>query len=108
MRFASLLSAALCVFLVTTARADDADQGQISFSKQIAPLLVKSCQACHGQKEPKGSYQLYTYELMLKSGDTGSDPITPGKPDDSELYRLIAHEDPDQRMPKEADPLKAT
>jgi WD40 repeat protein len=107
MRFASLVAATVCASLALTARADEPAKGEVSFSKQIAPLLVKSCQACHGQKEPKGSYQLYTYELMLKSGDTGSDPVTAGKPDDSELYRLISHEDPDQRMPKDSDPLPA-
>jgi WD40 repeat protein/mono/diheme cytochrome c family protein len=107
MRYAVPLVAAWCAFSLAAIRADEANKDSVSFSKQIAPLLVKSCQACHGPQDPMGSYQLYTYELMRKAGDTGSAPVTPGKPEDSELYRLITHEDPDQRMPKEADALPA-
>ena len=113
MRFLQLpaLVAASLLLIACSASAQEEKKPEaasgISFSKQVAPILVKSCQGCHGQSEPKGSYQLYTYELMLKSGDTGSDPIKPGKPDDSELFRLIAHDDKEQRMPKEAEPLPA-
>ena len=30
----------------------------VSFAKDVAPILVKHCQACHGAEEPKGGYQI--------------------------------------------------
>jgi len=85
-----------------TAIADDAP---ISFKNQIAPILVEKCQACHGASEPKGGFQIGTFALLQKAGDSESPPIVIGKPDESEIYSLISTDDADSRMPKEADPL---
>jgi Planctomycete cytochrome C/WD domain, G-beta repeat len=79
----------------------------VSFIKEVAPIFVRKCQACHGPSEPKGEYQLVTFESVLKAGATGEASITPGKPDESELLRLISSTDKDERMPKEGDPLPA-
>lgn len=79
----------------------------VSFSKQIAPILLKNCAGCHGTTEPKGEYQLHTFALATKPGESGDAPITPGKLDASYLYQLISSTDADQRMPKDADPLPA-
>ncbi len=77
----------------------------VSFIKDIAPLLVTKCQACHGPSDPKGDYQLATFELLVKPGASSTDAIAPGKPDESELLRLISSSDKDERMPKDGDPL---
>ncbi|MBX7071937.1 MAG: hypothetical protein K1X71_02210 [Pirellulales bacterium] len=77
----------------------------VSFKNQIAPLLINKCLACHGEQDPKGEYQIHTFERVLKDGYSGSPVISAGKPDESELLRLIASEEPEERMPKEADPL---
>lgn len=91
-----------------TARAEEEKKAEgVSFSRDVAPILVKHCQACHGDKEPKGGYQLYTFELLSKPGDSDAAPVTAQKLDASEIYRLITIDDKDQRMPKEADPLPA-
>ena len=37
----------------------------VSFQKEIAPFLVQNCLACHGDKDPKGEYQLNTFESLL-------------------------------------------
>jgi WD40 repeat protein len=78
---------------------------QVSFSKEIAPILLKRCVGCHGPSEPKGEYRLHSYEALLKPGASGEPSITAGKPDQSELYRLISSSDADERMPREGDPL---
>jgi len=90
------------LFLSLTALAAAAE---ISFSKQIAPVLIDQCVECHRSGKAKGGYRLDTVELMLKAGDSKSPPLLAGKPDDSELYRLIATHDEDDRMPKKADAL---
>jgi WD40 repeat protein len=43
----------------------------------------------------------------MKPGDGGSSAITPGKPADSLLLKLITSPDPDQRMPRDDQPLVA-
>ncbi len=79
----------------------------VSFSKEIAPILLKRCVGCHGANEPKGEYRLHNYEVLLKAGESGDPPIAPGNPDQSELYRLISSSDADEQMPREGDPLSA-
>lgn len=79
--------------------------GEVSFSQQIAPILIDQCVECHRAGKAKGSYRLDTVELMLKAGDSESAPVLSGKPDASELFRLIATHDEDDRMPKKADAL---
>lgn len=78
----------------------------VSFTKQIAPIFVKHCVACHGQSDPKGGYQLHTFEALMKPGESGDAAVTAGKIDKSYLYGLLNEGDKDAWMPKEADKLK--
>jgi hypothetical protein len=87
-------------------RAADEPAG-VSFTKDVAPILLKHCQACHGMPEPKGGFQVSNYNLLVKPGESESPSITPGKPEESEIFKLITLDDADLRMPKEADPLSA-
>lgn len=97
---AALLVAALgCLAAGTDLWAQDA-KPPVSFTKDIAPILVKYCQACHGKTEPMGEYQVNTYELAMKEGI-----VTPGKPDESDLLYRLTEADPEVRMPQDADPL---
>jgi WD40 repeat protein len=73
----------------------------------VAPILVKNCQACHGPRDPKGNYQVTSFQLLAKPGESESAPIVAGKPDESEIWSLASSDDPDARMPKDADPLPA-
>ena len=90
------------LFLSLTAIASAAE---ISFSRQIAPILIDQCVECHRSGKAKGGYRLDTVELMLKPGDSETPPVVSGKPDESDLYRLIATHEEDDRMPKKADAL---
>ncbi|HEY4313494.1 MAG TPA: c-type cytochrome domain-containing protein [Pirellulales bacterium] len=100
----------LLVAAVSSVRADEPaaqTATPVSFTKDVAPILVQKCQACHGPADPKGDFQTTTFELLGKAGASASAPITAGKPDESELLRLIASEDTGERMPKDGDPLSA-
>ncbi len=79
----------------------------VSFSRDIAPVLAKKCVVCHGPDKSKGGYHLHTYGQLLRPGSSKSPSITPGRPDESELFRLITVTDPDDRMPQKDDPLSA-
>ncbi|MDX1965321.1 MAG: c-type cytochrome domain-containing protein [Pirellulales bacterium] len=78
-----------------------------SFVRDIAPILLKHCVACHGLKNPAGDYQLHTWEKLTTPGASTAAPFTPGKLSDSEWLRLITHADPAQRMPLERPALSA-
>ena len=78
----------------------------ISFSKDIAPVLASTCVNCHGIRQPRGNFTLFTFEGLLRGGDSGS-PIQPGKGADSFLIKkLRGTASQGQRMPLNLDPLK--
>jgi hypothetical protein len=79
----------------------------VSFTKQIAPIFLKKCVACHGERQPKSGYQLHTFEKLMTPGDLGEPTITAGKPEASQLYKLLVNPSKDEWMPKEADRLPA-
>jgi WD40 repeat protein len=98
-----------CVVALSLGSAIAQDQAAtpVSFSKDIAPIFLKNCQACHGQNDAKGGFQLFNYASLMKPGDSSSASITPSKPEDSEVLRLISAPDKEERMPKDGDPLPA-
>jgi WD40 repeat protein len=77
----------------------------VSFVRDVAPILVEQCVECHRADKSKGAYRLDHFEALLKAGDSEEKPVVPGKPEASELFRLIALHDEDDRMPKKGDPL---
>ncbi len=81
------------------AMAEGAPPTPVSFIRDVAPILVRKCQACHGPKVAESNYRLDTFELLMRPGDFGSAPVTAGSLDDSGLYQLITADDPDARMP---------
>ncbi|HZZ81154.1 MAG TPA: PSD1 and planctomycete cytochrome C domain-containing protein [Gemmataceae bacterium] len=92
----SLLLIAFGLF-ATNARADDADKFAF-FEKKIRPVLVDSCQKCHGPEKANGKLRLDTKASVLKGGITGP-VLVPGKAKDSLLIKAIRHADPDLKMP---------
>ena len=105
-RFASILLIVVAVVLAAPPTLH-ADEAPVSFAKDVAPILLKHCQACHGPPEPKGGYQVVNFNLVMKPGESETPSITAGKPEESELVNLITSDDADLRMPKEAEPLSA-
>ena len=79
----------------------------VSFSRDVAPILAKQCQTCHGPDKSKGKFRLDTFGRLTKPGKSKKAPIVSGKPDQSELFRLITSHDDDERMPQDAEPLPA-
>ena len=79
----------------------------MSFSRNVAPILVKQCQTCHGPDKSKGKFRLDTFARLNTAGKNKKKPVVGGKPAESELFRLITSHDDDERMPQDADPLPA-
>lgn len=102
----SMLGATVVGLLAQVAPAEEAKS--ISFSRDIAPILARQCQTCHGPEKSKGHFRLDSFNRLMTPGKSKDPTITPGSPQKSAIYRLITASDPDDRMPQKADPLPAS
>ena len=78
---------------------------QVSFSRDIRPILNQNCVVCHGGVRQKNGVSFIFREEALGVGKSGRRTIVPGKPDESELIARVTSKDPDARMPYHAPPL---
>jgi hypothetical protein len=94
------LTIALLLLLPAVAWADP-----VSFKRDVAPLLLNNCLACHGPKKAEGGYRIDTFERALAAGDSTQPGFIAGKLDESEAFRRIVSTDKAERMPLDGDPL---
>ena len=78
---------------------------QVSFGRDIRPILNQNCVHCHGGVRQKNGVSFIFREEALGIGKSGRPTIVPGKPDSSELIARVTSTDPDLRMPYHAPPL---
>ncbi|HBE68614.1 MAG TPA: hypothetical protein DDW52_10755 [Planctomycetaceae bacterium] len=78
---------------------------QVTYIRDIAPMLTKNCLACHNDQNEEGGVNLETVQKMQAS-DT-DDLLVPGKPDQSRLFLLAAHRN-DPVMPPEDNDVSAS
>ncbi|MGO9921593.1 MAG: DUF1549 domain-containing protein, partial [Isosphaeraceae bacterium] len=104
-RAAALGCAALVLVTVGNgALAGDAVTGRTEkpiFNRDIRPILADKCFKCHGPdaKERKGKLRLDNMHDAVAPAASGNRAIVAGKIDESELFRRINSDDPDERMP---------
>jgi len=77
----------------------------VSFKRDIAPVLLGNCLACHGPKKSEGSYRIDTFERLKAAGDSTQPGFVAKDLDGSEAFRRISSTDVKERMPLEGDPL---
>lgn len=85
--------------------AVDLSADEISFRKQIAPVLLANCYGCHNAKTSEGSYRVDSFNALLRAGDSVEIPVASSDPDASELLRRLVTDDADERMPAESEAL---
>ncbi|MGV3771756.1 MAG: DUF1549 domain-containing protein, partial [Verrucomicrobiales bacterium] len=73
------------------------------FQGGVRQTLLDSCFNCHGGEQEKGDFNIATRELLLKGGVDGV-AVVSGKPAESKLLKMIAHEEK-PFMPKKGDKL---
>lgn len=88
----------------TPAAVVSAPPSDIDFTRDVLPILQKSCYRCHGEAKQRSELRLDSREAILKGGDSGPAAI-PGKSAESLLIRLVSNDEPDRFMPDEGDPL---
>jgi len=81
------------------------DTSRISFNEHVRPILNKNCLVCHGGIKKLGEFSLLFEEDVFAPTKSGKSPIVPGSHSKSELYQRIASNDPEMRMPQDAEPL---
>jgi len=101
--------------LVGIAQAKDIDvsklppassQKDVTYEKDIKPLLEQSCVKCHGPEKPKAKLRLDSLAGALKGGQDGK-VIVPGDSAKSMLIHNVAHlGDEDEWMPPPNNKLK--
>ena len=98
MRVTLLLVAMLAVASRSNAAADRA----IDFNRDIRPIFSENCFACHGpdEKKRKAGLRFDLKENVFKKLDSGSSAVVPGKPQQSQLLKVISlPADDDDHMP---------
>lgn len=79
--------------------------GPVSFLKDVAPILVQNCIACHNPRKSESKYTMTTFAQLAKGGQQGEGiTLEPGDPDASRFVELI-RPDGSPRMPYKQDPL---
>jgi hypothetical protein len=77
----------------------------ISFIRDVAPVLVENCIACHNPRKSESKYVMTTFAQLAKGGQQGEETtLEPGKPDESNLVEVLLP-DAQPRMPFKQDPL---
>lgn len=105
-----VLAAAVAVWVCLVASlapavAEEAEAQDISFSHDVAPLLVEHCLACHNPRKAEGGYRVDTFAALSAAGDSGLLPLAGEDGDPAELLRRITSGDESERMPAETTPL---
>jgi hypothetical protein len=96
----SLLSLLIAGSLPLLAIADPGTPAEISFNRDIRPILSENCFACHGpdKKAREADRRLDTREGAIAENE-GVRAIVPGDPGKSELLARITSHDRDEVMP---------
>src|SRR5215468_2531437 len=79
---------------------------RVSFRRQVAPILVKNCLACHDDRTASGGLSMATFAALRRGGKLAADAILePGDPESSYLIESVGPGAP-IRMPYKQPPLK--
>ena len=77
----------------------------LTFEHDVRPILKAHCVQCHGEEEkPKGGIDLRLRRFMDRDTEDGAHVLVAGKPDDSEIVRVVR----EGEMPKKGKKLTGT
>ena len=90
--------AIVCLIPAVTHAAD------VSYNRDVRPILSNRCFKCHGSDFKKGGLDLRDRTTALANLTSGAKAIVAGKSADSEMIHRVSAAD-DRRMPPKGDPL---
>src|SRR5713101_3037945 len=71
------------------AKEKQSDPAEVSYYRDIRPIVQQNCQGCHQPAKDSGGYVMTSHAGLLKTGDSDLPAIVPGKPDESYLVSQI-------------------
>jgi hypothetical protein len=80
-------------------------KADVTFAKDIQPMLKESCVRCHGENRPKGGLRLDSREGVLKGSHDGK-VLESGKSKESLIVIAAARIDDETAMPPKRGPGK--
>jgi hypothetical protein len=100
MRGLITLAVLLSLSMAKVRAAEPDDAAVAFFEKQVRPLLVEQCHACHSTKAKKtrGGLALDRRDSILEGGDSGA-AVVPGKPEQSLLLTAVRGTNAELQMP---------
>lgn len=107
-RFSSVFAAMIVCcpgLLIGDEVESEPEAKEVSYHKDIRPILRQHCQGCHQPAKPEGQFELTTYEGMLKAGQSTFAAVVPGNVDESYVLDLIYPVSGKAKMPKDRPPL---
>src|SRR3954449_3726133 len=90
------------ILLLVSALSVAAEDKQVSYYKDLVPIMKRSCTGCHHPGKLKGELDVTTYAAFLKGGKHGAG-FKAGEPTNSMVIEEISGDEPS--MPKEGDAL---
>ncbi|MFO0869318.1 MAG: c-type cytochrome domain-containing protein [Pirellulales bacterium] len=72
----------------------------VTFQEHILPIFRRHCASCHNPDKATSDLNLISYPAVLAGGASG-EAVSPGKPEQSLLYRVVAHLDEPAMPPKQ-------
>lgn len=79
----------------TAATAVTVAAGNVSFSKDVLPILQSRCVNCHGGQKTQKGLDMTSYAQLMAGSENGS-VVTPGSADKSSFIQMILQ----NKMPK--------
>lgn len=97
--------ALLVSILAARALALSASAATVDFTRDVRPILERSCFGCHGPEKQKSGYRLDVRDIALKGGDSGKPAIVPHNSKASPLIHFVGGQDPETLMPPRSSKL---
>jgi WD40 repeat protein/mono/diheme cytochrome c family protein len=78
---------------------------QVSYYRDVRPILQANCQGCHQPAKAKGGYVMTEFQRLLAGGESEGKAVVPRHTEESALLKMIQPKDNEARMPKGKGPL---
>lgn len=92
-RWVFLASVCLCGILVLCAQSQNPAPSPAVFSRDIAPILERTCLSCHSPAQQMSQLDLSTRAAALKGGQKAGPAIIPGDSAKIPFYRRLTGQD---------------
>src|SRR5580765_3490979 len=89
----------------TTRSNPPAQSPQISYYRDVRPILQANCQGCHQPAKAKGGYVMTNFKGLLAGGENEGAAVVPAHPEKSAILKMVTPQDGEVRMPKGKTPL---